>query len=168
MSAAPLPAIEQWLSALTPRVRALRVAQGTNRLVAAALGTASAVLLLDAGFALPAWGRGLFLSVWLTTVGVLAWRWVLVPWRGEMPLAEVAHEVGRRLPELGERLRAALGAGPDARAEETARAIRPIDPAQAVPVQSVAWLGAGAALAVCAACAAVALVPGTGERLRRV
>src|SRR5262245_61751645 len=114
MSAAPLPTIEQWLSALIPRVRALQVAQGANRLIAAALGTASVVLLLDAGFALPAWARGLLLSVWLTTVGVLTWRWVLVPWRGEVSLAEVAREVGKRHPELGEQLRAVVGDTPDA------------------------------------------------------
>ncbi|MBN9122841.1 MAG: HAD-IC family P-type ATPase, partial [Planctomycetes bacterium] len=91
----PPTAIEEWLSALIPRVRALRVARGANRLVAAALGAASLVLLLDAGFALPAWARGLFLSVWLTAVGVMTWRWVLVPWRDDVPLAEV--HVGDRL-----------------------------------------------------------------------
>src|SRR5262245_32216026 len=132
MSPEPLPTIEQWLSALVPRVRALRVAQGTNRLVAAALGLASAVLLLDAGFVLPAWIRGLFLSVWVTAVGVMTWRWILVPWRGEIPLAEVAHEVGKRLPELSEQLGAALGSAPGARTAETARELAAVDPAQAV------------------------------------
>src|SRR5438552_2665614 len=130
MSPEPLPTIEQWLAALIPRVRALRVAQGTNRLVAAALGAASAVLLLDAGFVLPAWVRGLFLSVWLTAVGVMTWRWVLVPWRGEVPLAEVAQEVGKRLPELGEQVGAAIGHAPGARATETARELAAVDPAQ--------------------------------------
>lgn len=173
MSAAPLPAIEQWLSTLRPRVRALRVAQGANQLIAAALGTASVVLLLDAGFALPAWARGLTLSVWLTTVGVLTWRWVLVPWRGEVPLAAVAHEVSKQCPELGAGLRVAVGGAPTApdRAaliEDTARQIHTIDRARAIPARTVAYLGAGALLALGAVAATAALVPGTGDRLRRV
>src|SRR5215207_9321670 len=156
MSPEPLPTIEQWLSALVPRVRALRVAQGTNRLVAAALGLASAVLLLDAGFVLPAWVRGLFLSVWLTAVGVMTWRWVLVPWRGDVPLAEVAHEVGKRLPELGEQLRRAVASPLEARDAETAREIAAVDSAHAIPAKPVALLAAGALLAVLAVVAALA------------
>jgi hypothetical protein len=176
MSAAPLPAIEQWLTALVPRVRALRVARGTCRLVAAALGTASAVLLLDAAFGLPAWGRGLFLSVWLTATGVLTWRWVLVPWRGDIPLAEVARELEKQLPELGERLRAAVTDDPKGPSdavrtavdEDTARRARGVDRTRAVPLAPAAWLAAGAGVAILAAVATAALVPGSGERLRRV
>ena len=116
MSAAPPPTTEQWLSAPIPRVLALRMAQGALRLIAAVLGTAAVVLLLDAGLPLSAWVRGLFLSVWLTTVGVLTWCWVLVPWRGEMPLAEVLYEVGKRYPALAGRLRDAIGDTASARA----------------------------------------------------
>ena len=176
MSAAPLPAIEQWLTALIPRVRALRVAHGASCLVAAALGSASVVLFLDAGFGLPAWARGLFLSVWLTTIGVLAWRWVFVPWRGEMPLVEVAREVEKRLPELGERLRALVTddtAGPSgavraAMTEDTARRLKTIEPDAAVPLKASAWLAAVAGAALLAVVVTAALVPGTGDRLRRV
>jgi hypothetical protein len=166
MLARPQPAVEQWLSALVPRVRARRVAHGVSRLVAAALGAASLVLLLDAGFALPAWGRGLFLSVWLTAVGVLTWRWVLVPWRGELPLSEVADEVRKQLPELADPLRAAVAdSGP---ADETTRQLQSVEPARAVPMKPVAGLVAGALVAILAAVATAAFVPGTGDRLRRV
>lgn len=168
MSAAPLPTVEQWLSALVPRVRALRVAHGTTRLVAAALGAASFVLLLDAGLALPAWARGLFLSVWLTAVGVLTWRWVLVPWRGELPLSEVANEVGKRLPELAEPLRVAVVAPRASQADDTAQKLKAVNSAQAVPVRPVAGFVGGAALALLAVVATAALVPGSADRLRRV
>src|SRR5262245_2004238 len=108
MAIVPPPVIEQRLSALIPRVRALRVAPGSCRLPATALGTVAAILLLDAAFALPAWMRGLYLSVWLVVLGVLAWRWVLVPWFAEISLADVAGELEKRHPELGERMRAAV------------------------------------------------------------
>ena len=62
MSAAPPPAIEQRLAALVPRVRALRVARGASLVAVAALAGASAVVLLDAAFPLPAWARGLLSS----------------------------------------------------------------------------------------------------------
>ena len=176
MSAAPPPAIEQRLAALVPRVRALRVARGASLLAVAALAGASAVVLLDAAFPLPAWARGLFLSVWLTASGVLAWRWVLVPWRAEIPLAAVARALEKRLPELGERLRAAVtddAAGPSdavraAVAEDTARRTKSVDLARALRVKPVAWLAAGAAALALSVAATAALVPGSGDRFRRV
>lgn len=169
MSAAPVPAVEQWLSALVPRVRALRVAHGTSRLIAAALGAASFILLLDAGFILAAWARGLFLSFWLTAVGVLAWRWVLIPWRGALPLSEVASEVGKRWPELGERLRVAVARAPSAeQSADAAQLIEAVDGAEAVPVRPVVGFASGALVAVAAVVAAAVLMPGSAERLRRV
>ncbi len=176
MSAAPPPAIEQRLSSLVPRVRALRVARGASLLTVVALGSAGTIALLDAASPLPAWVRGLFLSVWLTAVGVLAWRWVLVPWRAEISLAEVAGELEKELPELGERLRAAVTddpAGPSgavraAVAEDTARRTKSVDLARALRVKPVAWLVAGAVSVVLAVAATASLVPGSGERFRRV
>lgn len=169
MSAAPLPAVEQWLSALVPRVRALRVAHGTSRLIAAALGAASFILLLDAGLGLAPWVRGLFLSVWLTAVGVLAWRWVLIPWRGALPLSEVASEVGKRWPELGERLRVAVARAPSAeQTADAAKLIGAVDGAEAVPVRPVVGFASGALAAVVVVVATAVLTPGSAERLRRV
>jgi hypothetical protein len=176
MAIVPPPVIEQRLSALIPRVRALRVARGACRLTAAALGTVAAVLLLDAGFGLPAWSRGLFLSVWLTGIGVLAWRWVIVPWVAEISLAEVARELEKRLPELGDRLRAAVEEQkPDAprslRAaldEDTARRARATNLSAALPRKQVAALAAVAVTPVLIAFALAFAVPGSGERLRRV
>lgn len=175
MSAAPRPALEERLAALAPRVRAVRVARGAAATVAAALGATAAVLLLDAAVPLPAAARGLFVSVWLTAVGVLVWRWVLVPWRADISAAEVARELEKRLPELGERLRATVepdpAAGPALRgalAEDAERRTRGADLAGALPTRP-AWVLAGVAvLAVCAAGATAALVPGGAERLRRV
>jgi hypothetical protein len=161
-----VPAVEQWLSAVAPRVRALRAAHGASRLVAAALGAASLVLLLDAGFALPAWARGLFLSFWVTAVGVLAWRWVLIPLRGELPLADVAQEVAKRWPELGARLLDAVAA--PRHSGEAAHLLSGVDRAEAVPVAPAVGFVSGAALALAAVVATAALVPGSVERLKRV
>jgi hypothetical protein len=176
MSDAPPPAIEHRLAALVPRLRALRVARGAARFVVAVLAAACAVLLLDAAFPLPAWVRGLFLSVWLTAAGVLAWRWILIPWRAEIPLAEVALELEQVLPELGERLCAVVSPPPPGQPEalrtalvaDTARRTKSIDLLQALPVKPVAWFVAGAAGAVLAVAATAALVPGSGDRIRRV
>ncbi|QJX00957.1 hypothetical protein [Frigoriglobus tundricola] len=176
MSVAPPAAIEQRLSALVPRVRALRVTRGACRVVVAALGTTSAVLLVDAGFPLPAQVRGLFLSCWLTAVGVLAWRWVLVPWRGPIPLSEVARELGKHLPELGERLHAVVTDDPTAApsavraavAEDTARRTKVVDLARALPWGEVVRHAAVATATVLAVALTVTLVPGSSDRLRRV
>jgi len=175
MTAAPTPAIEQRLAALVPRVRAARVARGAAATVAAALGGVAFVLLFDAALALSAWARGLFVSVWLTGIGVLVWRWVLVPWWADIAPAEVARELQKRMPELGERLRAAVepsaGAAPGLRAaliEDTERRARGADLAAALPLRPVWLLAGGALAAVCAAGTAAALVPGSADRLRRV
>lgn len=169
------PEIEQRLSSLTPRLRALRVAAGASRLVIAAVGAVAAVALLDAALALPASARGLCFSAWVTCLGVLAWRWVFVPWRTEITPEEVAGELERRLPELGERLRAAVAEGKSdppsavraAVVEDTARRVKAVDLARALPVKPTAQL-AGVALAAALAFAAAASYPGGGERLRRV
>ena len=175
MSVAPSSAIEQRLSALVPRVRALRVARGVCWLVVVALGTTSAILLIDAALPLHAWVRGLFLSAWLTTIGVLTWRWILVPWRAEIPLSDVARELEKYLPELGERLRTVVtdeGAASDAVrtavAEDTARRTKAVDLAQAIPVNQIARDAAVAIVALLAVIATVVLVPGSGDRIRRV
>ena len=173
---APPPAVEQRLSALVPRVRALRVTRGACRLVVAALATTSAVLLLDAGFPLPAQVRGLFLSFWLTAIGVLAWRWVLVPWRGPIALSEVARELGKHLPGLGERLHAVVTddptAGPSAVraavAEDTARRTKVVDLTRALPWGEVVRHATVAGATVLAVALTVTLVPGSSDRLRRV
>lgn len=176
MSDAPPPAIEQRLAALIPRLRALRVARGAARLVVAALAAACVILLLDAAFPLAAWVRGLFLSVWLTGAGVLAWRWVLIPWRAEIPLAEVARELEQVFPELGERFRAIVSPEPPgqpdvlraALVEDTARRAKAVDLVRALPLKPVLWFVAGAAGAVLAVVATAAIVPGSGDRIRRV
>ncbi len=110
MSAAPLPTVEQRLSALAPRLRALRVVRGLCGWVVAALAAVAGVALIDAAFPLPAWARGLYLSVWLTAAGVLAWRWVIVPWRAEIAPAEVAREL-EKAPALPVKPVAWFGAG---------------------------------------------------------
>ena len=174
MSVAPPPALEQRLTALVPRVRVLRVARGATRLVVTALAAVCVVLLLDAAASLPAWARGLFLSVWITAVGVLAWRWVIVPWRADVSPAEVAAELEKALPELGDRLRAAMTDAPPGQSDAvraalvdaTARRARAVDFVRALPVKPA--LAANAALALLAFGATCALMAGAGERVRRV
>lgn len=176
MAVVPPPVIEQRLSALIPRVRALRVANGLCWLVAVVLGTVAAILLLDAAFGLPAWTRGLFLSVWVTGLGVLAWRWVLIPWRAEISLKEVAQELEKRLPDLGERLRTAVtedrpespSAIRAALDEDTARRTKTVDLTTALPIKPIAVFFAVAAVPILLATGLALFVPGTGERLRRV
>jgi|GEM_PF-2210516 len=170
------PVIEQRLSALIPRVRALRIASGLCWLVAAVLGALAFVLLLDAAFGLPAWARGLFLSVWVTGLGVLAWRWVLIPWRAEISLKEVAQELEKRLPDLGERLRAAVAKDPSespsairtALDEDTARRAKTVDLTAALPIKPIAVFFTVAVVPILVALGLAFLVPGSGERIRRV
>src|SRR5262249_31347056 len=134
------------------------------------------VLCADALFTLPASARGLFLSLWVTTVGVLAWRWVLVPWRAEISLTGVAREVGKQPPDRGGRLGAVVEPGAPAPsdailaavAEDTARRIRAIDLAEALPWKPVAGPVATAAVALLVLAVTAVVVPSSGERLRRV
>jgi hypothetical protein len=55
----------------------MRVARGACWVIVAALLGAAALALLDAALRLPGWVRGLGLAVWLTALGVLAWRLVV-------------------------------------------------------------------------------------------
>jgi hypothetical protein len=96
MSGPPPPATEA-RPAATARVRRMRAARGACWVIVAGLATAAAVSLLDAAVQLPGWSRGLALAVWVTGLGVLAWRLVFVAWRKE-PAARPAQEARRELP----------------------------------------------------------------------
>jgi hypothetical protein len=83
----------------TARVRQMRVARDACWvIVAAALGVVGLVLL-DAAVVLPSWARGLGLAVWVTSVGVLAWRWLWRRWQSEPTLAmpTAQHELPNNL-----------------------------------------------------------------------
>ncbi len=169
------PEIEQRLSALIPRIRLLRMARGAARFVLAAVAILSAVAAFDAAFNLPPWARGLCLSAWITGLGVLAWRAVVLPWRAEITPAEVACDLQPLLPELGERLREAVTKPQSdppspvraAVAADTARRVKSLNLARALPVRATARL-AGAALAAALAFASAVSYPSGSERLRRI
>ncbi|HVL11358.1 MAG TPA: hypothetical protein VM529_02250 [Gemmata sp.] len=67
--------------AVPDRVRRMRAARGACWVIVGGAVGASGLVLLDAAAGLPGWVRGFALATWLTGVGVLAWRFVLGPWR---------------------------------------------------------------------------------------
>lgn len=174
--AVPPPALEQRLAALVPRVRALRVARGASACVLAAVGATAFVLFADALYPLPAAARGLFIAVWVTALGVLVWRLVLRPWHADISLSDVARELGKRLPELGERLSVVVSdeqsetsdAVRAALAEDAARRAKAVDFARAVPAYPAMLRACGAILAVLGFLMASGLIPNSADRWRRV
>jgi hypothetical protein len=92
------PAIEQRLFELIPRLRRIRAVRGAARSVLLALLMLYAIALADIVYPLPGWARAISFAAWITTVGVLIWRWVLVPCRSEILLPEIAGELEKRLP----------------------------------------------------------------------
>ena len=181
MASAPLPpALAARLAALAARVRHLRAARGACWLAVAALAAAAAIILLDAAFGLSVWTRVLLQLGWLGLTAVLGWGLVAVPWRAEVPLEEVARQVEGQFPGLGERLLSVVelqGAAEPANgspqligtlAREAELRTRSMDFAQAAPVRPVARLAGWTGAAVLLAVAFAAVVPGGGERLRRV
>lgn len=181
MASAPLPpALAARLAALAARVRRLRVARGACGLVVAALASGAAVVALDVVLGLSVAARCLLQLAWLGTVALLGWRLVARPWRAEVTLEEIARQVEDQFPGLGERLRTVVELGDVAEpangspqliaslARETELRTRAMDFAQAAPVRPVAWLAGGAGGAALLALLCAAVVPGSGERLRRV
>lgn len=181
MASAPLPtALEVRLAALAARVRLHRVVRGLSWLAVAALASALVVVALDSLFALSVASRCVLQLAWLVGVGVVAWRWAGRPWRDEVPLTEVAGQLERQFPGLGERLLTVVelrdAAGPEngsphlisSLATETEARTRTMDFAEAAPVRPVARLAAVAGGVVAVAVLAALAVPGAGERLRRV
>lgn len=78
------------------RVRRMRIARDACWVIVAASLGAAVLVLLDAAIHLPGWGRGLGLAVWVTTVGVLAWRLLLRRWDSES--TTVANAARQELP----------------------------------------------------------------------
>jgi hypothetical protein len=181
MASAPLPpALATRLAALADRVRRLRVARGACWLVVAALLSGAAVVLLDALLGLSVTARCLLQLGWLAGTALLAWRLVARPWRAAIPLEGIARQIEEQFPGLGERLLSVVELRDAAEpangspqliaslARETELRTRSMDFAEAAPVRPVAWLAGAAGGAFLLAALFAAVVPGSGERLRRV
>lgn len=174
--AATVPhALEQRLAALVPRVRALRVARGASLCLLAAVASVTLALFLDAALGLPATARGLLVAVWVTALGVFVWQFVVAPWQTEIPLADVARELERRLPELADRLGAVIAPPPHtsdavrtALLEDTLRRAKAVDFHSAIPAYPAMLRASGALLALLAFLMLTGLVPDSAERLRRI
>jgi hypothetical protein len=80
------------------RIQRMRVARGACWVIVAAALGAVALVLLDAAVHLPGWVRGLGLATWLTGTGVLAWRFVVRPWREEPQADETPPTAAQELP----------------------------------------------------------------------
>ncbi len=63
----------------TGRARRMQMARGACWVIVVALGSVSAIALIDATLALPGWARGVCLAAWLTALGVLVWKLVVQP-----------------------------------------------------------------------------------------
>jgi hypothetical protein len=181
MATAPLPReLEDRLTALAARVRTHRIVRGASWLAVASLGSALVLITLDAAFALSIVARCLLQVAWLGSIGFLAWRWVARPWREEISLPEVARHLERQFPGLGERLLTVVelrgSPGPEhgsphligSLAHETEARTRSMDFAEAAPSRPVTRLAGAVGFVVLTALVAAVVVPGSGDRLRRV
>lgn len=181
MAAVPLPpALEDRLAALVTRVRRLRLISGTCRLAVALLVLTAALVALDAAFRLSTATRCVLQLGWLALAGLLAWWLVVRPWRADVTLGDVAKEIERRYPGLGERLvtvvtlrdEATLANGSPqliaSLAKETDLRTRSLDFGEAVPTRAVSRWAVVAGVVVLAALFAALLTPGTGDRFRRL
>lgn len=74
MSGVPLPNPETMPAPADLRVRRMRLARDACWVVVAGAVGATGLVFLDATIHLPGWVRGVGLAVWITAVGVLAWR----------------------------------------------------------------------------------------------
>ncbi len=170
------PAIEQPLYELSPRLRRIRVVRGAARSVLLALLMVYAVALFDIISPLPGWARAISFAAWITTVGVLVWRWVLVPCRSEISLPEIARELEKRLPELGERLRGILerdrpNITPAAHAllvEDMSRRLKSVHFPQTISYIPAMTLALAGLVALLSTAAVVACHPSAAHQLRRV
>jgi hypothetical protein len=181
MASAPLPsALAARLAALAGRVRRLRVARGACWLAVAALLGGTAVVVLDAALGLSVLARCLLQLGWLAGTALLAWRLVARPWRSEIPLEDIARQIEDQFPGLGERLLSVVelrNAAEPANgspqliaslARETELRTRSMDFMQAAPARPVAWLAGSAGAVFVLALLFAVVIPGSGERLRRV
>ncbi|HET6572703.1 MAG TPA: hypothetical protein VFG68_03800 [Fimbriiglobus sp.] len=180
MPATPLPPLlERKLADLAASARWLLVVRGLSCLALATLGGAALAVGLDAAFNLPAWVRGVLLCGWLVWCGLVAWRLVVRPWRDGVPASELAGLLERYFPGLSERLttlvelndRADPGNGSRALigvlARETDQRTRRLDFARVAPTRPAVGLGSLALAVSVLLLAPLAVVPGSGERVRR-
>ena len=180
MPVTPLPpALHARLDALAARVRRLRVARGACWLAVAGLLSAAGIVLLDAALPLSVAVRCLLEVGWFALVVLLSWRLVVRPSVAEVPLEELARQIEGQFPGLGERLLSVVSlrdadesnGSPQliaSLARETEQRTREMDFARAAPVRPVAWLAVAAGVVFLAVAVSAAVIPGTGEQLRRV
>ena len=174
------PALHARLDALALRVRRLRVARGACWLAVAVLLSAAGIVLLDAAVKLSVAARCLLEAAWLASASGLAWWLVARPWRADVPLDEIARRIESQFPGLGERLLTVVSLRDDADpangsprliaglARDTELRTRELDFTRAAPTRPVAWLAAAAGVVFVAALVSAAVMPGSGEQLRRV
>ena len=98
MSGVPPPLPETRTALTAARVRRMRVARDACWVVVAAAVGAAGLVLLDAAVEMPGWGRGLGLAIWVTSVGVLAWRLLWRRWEPEPTPAAPAQAARAELP----------------------------------------------------------------------
>lgn len=180
MSAVKLPhAIEEKLGELAQRVRKLWFYRGVSWYALACLGSALGLVLLDANFDLPGYGRALLLLVWGVAQVFAFRRLVIRPMRSPIPVPLLAAAIEDQFPNLSERLttlvelseHAEPGNGSQALiavlAKDTAQRAKKLNFQKAAPTASVLRLALVAVLVAGAILAPLVLIPGAADRVRR-
>lgn len=180
MSAVKLPhAIEEKLGELAQKVRKLWLYRGVSWFVLVLLGTAFGLIVLDANYELPGWGRGLLLLGWIVLQVLAFRRLVLRPMRNPIPIAMLAAAIEDQFPNLAERLTTLVELSENAEpgngskaliavlARDTAQRAKKLNFFKAAPTASVVRLALVSLLIAAALLAPLFVLPGAAERVRR-
>ncbi|QEL20105.1 DUF4175 family protein [Limnoglobus roseus] len=180
MSAVKLPhAIEEKLGELAQQVRRLWLYRGMSWFALVFFGTALGLVLLDARFELPGWGRGLMLVGWAVLQLLAFRRCVLRPMRSPIPVPLLAAAIEDQFPNLAERLttlvelseNAEPGNGSkaliDVLARDTAQRAKKLNFQKAAPTGSVLRFAFLTVLVAAAILSPLFFIPGAADRVKR-
>jgi hypothetical protein len=180
MSAVKLPhAIEEKLGELSQQVRRLWLYRGVSWFALAFFGSALGLVLLDANFEFPGWGRTLLLVGWVVLQVVAFRRCVLRPIRSPIPVPLLAAAIEDQFPNLSERLSTLVELSENAEpgngskalievlARDTAQRAKKLNFHKAAPTASVVRLAFLSFLVAAAILSPLFFIPGAAERLRR-
>jgi hypothetical protein len=181
MPAIPLPVgLEEKLDAVATEVRRLRVLRGVSWFAVLLFVVPVAAVSVDAAVNLSGIARGLALAGWVAVTALGFWWLVLRRMRGDIPLAELAAAIEQQYPNLAERLRTLVelsehaDAGNGSKgmvhllARETEKRAKKMNFLAAAPTGFSLRVAAAAVLLGLLAVAPLFVVPGAGERVRRL
>jgi hypothetical protein len=171
---APTPTLERPFAALSARVRRRDATRGAAFAVGAIIGLAAAAVFVDAALGLPQLMRCVLAILWLYYAVLLVNRYVLKPFRRDIPAATLAAAVESRYPAFSERLTTLTGEATgsphliEQLEREAERRGRVVEPERIPFGRSMGMAPVVIALLTLIAVVAVPVVPGAAGRVRRV